>query len=93
MIVVYPASKSRHSAWWRALQAAGVPIVASWIQSCGALIEMGAALAAGRQVFIVSPYEWSVANHPRCRTFRTLHDAVHAIMAMTAGERARRDAA
>jgi hypothetical protein len=29
MITVYPASKSRHAAWFRALQAAGVPLVAS----------------------------------------------------------------
>jgi len=33
------------------------------------LIEAGAALAAGRRVFVVSSYEWSFANHPRCRRF------------------------
>jgi len=26
---------------------------------CGVLIEIGAALAAGKRVFIVSPYEWT----------------------------------
>ena len=46
---------------------------------CGALIEIGAALASGRYVFIVSDYEWSVLLKPRSRP----------IVAMQAGERAR----
>jgi hypothetical protein len=29
------------------------------------LLECGAALAAGKQVFVVSPYEWTFANHER----------------------------
>jgi hypothetical protein len=57
--------------------------------ACGQLLEAGSALAAGKQVFVVSPYEWTFANHPRCRTFATLEDAVTAIKAMEAGERAR----
>jgi hypothetical protein len=57
--------------------------------ACGALIEAGAALAAGRQVFVVSPYEWTFANHPRCRVFLSLDAAIAAIMAMQQGELAR----
>lgn len=57
--------------------------------ACGALVEMGAALAAGKQVWIVSPHQWSVAHHQRCRTFKSLADAVTAIAAMQAGEAAR----
>jgi hypothetical protein len=30
---IYPASKSRHAGWWRALRSAGVPIVCSWIDA------------------------------------------------------------
>jgi len=120
--VIYVASKSKWAHWWRALRAAGVPIVAPWIDAtlnapgadepdadiwsrhwetcltsaaaadvclfyaeegstqCGALIELGAALAAGKQCFIVSPYEWTIAHHPRCRVFPTLADAVEAIL-------------
>jgi hypothetical protein len=83
---IYVASKSRHWPWWAALRAAGIPIVASWVDAdfnrtgaeppdwalhwlkcvdeaaaadvvlmfaredesqMGALIEVGAALAAG----------------------------------------------
>jgi hypothetical protein len=32
-------------------------------------------------VFIVSCYEWSFANHPRCRRFNSLAEAVEAITA------------
>jgi hypothetical protein len=48
-------------------------------RQCGALVELGAALAAGKTCYVVSPHEWTVANHPRCRTFATLADAVAAI--------------
>ena len=33
MITVYCASKSKHAPFWQALRAAGVPIVASWIDA------------------------------------------------------------
>jgi hypothetical protein len=131
MPLVYVASKAKHSHWWRALRAAGVPISAAWIDAelneagadeptadawrvhwdkcvaeasqadiclfvcnesetaCGALIEAGAALAAGRQVFVVSPYEWTFSNHPRCRVFPSLEMAIAAIVAMREGERGR----
>jgi hypothetical protein len=46
-------------------------------------------LAGGGQVFIVSPYEWTFSNHPRCRTFPDISAAVTAIMAQQASERAR----
>jgi hypothetical protein len=32
-MICYPASKSKYAAWWKAMRAAGVPIVASWIDS------------------------------------------------------------
>jgi hypothetical protein len=56
---------------------------------CGALIELGAALAAGKHVFLVGPYDWTIAHHPRCRTFPSLEAAIAAIVAMQAGERER----
>jgi hypothetical protein len=58
----------------------------------GALLEAGAALAAGRQVFLVSPHARSWKHHPRVRVFATLEAAVTAIMAGAAGERARQAA-
>jgi hypothetical protein len=58
----------------------------------GALLEVGAALSAGKRVFLVSPHEWPFLRcNPRCRSFETLADAVTAIMAGVAGERARRE--
>jgi hypothetical protein len=119
---IYVASKAKHAHWWRALQAAGVPIDAPWItwqgnaagaepgaddwrkhwagcidaaaavdiclfvnldgeQACGALIEAGAAIAAGKRVFVVSPDWWSFQTHPRARVFGSVADAVRFIMA------------
>jgi hypothetical protein len=37
------------------------------------------ALAAGKQVFVVSPYEWTFADHERCRRFDSLEAAVRAL--------------
>ena len=127
--MIYVASKSKWAHWWRALRAAGVPIVAPWIDAtlnepganepsadtwsrhwsecissaaaadvvlfyaeegstqCGALIELGAALASGKRAFIVSDYDWSIANHPRCRVFKDLASAITAIVAMQTGPR------
>ena len=33
MPLVYVASKAKHSHWWRALRAAGVPISATWVDA------------------------------------------------------------
>jgi hypothetical protein len=49
--------------------------------ACGGLLEAGAALAADKRVFVVSPDWWSFANHPRCRSSIRLQSAVEAIMA------------
>ena len=49
-------------------------------RACGGLIELGAAIAGGAQCFIVSPDWWSVAHHPRCRTFLSLEAAITAIV-------------
>jgi hypothetical protein len=38
---------------------------------CGALSEIGSALQAGREVWIVSDYQWTGAHHPQCRVFKT----------------------
>jgi hypothetical protein len=102
-LTVYCASKARHNEWWKALQAAGLPIIASWISwegnttdakptadmwsrhwekcieqaaaadiclfvsnggetACGSLIEAGASLAAGKQVYVVS-HDWFSFSH------------------------------
>jgi nucleoside 2-deoxyribosyltransferase-like protein len=58
-------------------------------QACGALIEMGAALACGAQVFIVSDDSWSVSHHPRCRVLPDLEAAITALVAMSKGEKSR----
>jgi hypothetical protein len=48
-------------------------------RQCGALLECGAALAAGKRVFVVSPYQWTFANHERCRRFDSLEAAVRVL--------------
>jgi hypothetical protein len=58
----------------------------------GAFLEIGAALGAGKQVWLVTPHNWSWKHHPRVRVFDTLEKAVEAIMAAAAGERARKAA-
>ena len=55
----------------------------------GALVEVGAALGAGKCVFLVSPHDWSWAHHPRVRRFKTLADAITALMSGAAGARLR----
>jgi hypothetical protein len=59
---------------------------------CGSLIEIGSALQAGKQVWIVSDYEWSISHHPRCRVFRSIEACVAAVVARMKGERARLEA-
>jgi hypothetical protein len=60
----------------------------------GALMEAAAAPANNKRVFLVSPWPWEfLRHHPRCRSFESIADAVAAIMAAAAGERARRRAA
>jgi hypothetical protein len=62
-------------------------------QHFGALLECGAALGAGRWVFLISPHPWPfLRNHPRCRSFDNLAEAVRAICALRDGERARHEA-
>jgi hypothetical protein len=56
------------------------------------LIEVGVALASGREVWIMSDYEWSVSHHPRCRVFKSLEACVAAVVARVKGERARLEA-
>jgi hypothetical protein len=58
----------------------------------GALVELGAGLASGAQVFLVTDHQWSVAHHPRVRSFPNLAAAISAIVAMQNGERPRRAA-
>jgi hypothetical protein len=47
----------------------------------GALLEVGAALGAGKRVYLVTPHKWSWGHHPRVRVFDMLEAAVTAIMA------------
>jgi hypothetical protein len=51
---------------------------------CGAIAELGAALASGKQVFIVSTSWWSIEHHPLARKFERIEDAITAIMASAA---------
>ena len=51
-------------------------------QTCGALIEAGAASAAGRQLFVVSTGASPFSHHPNCRNFSALADAIAAIVPM-----------
>jgi hypothetical protein len=43
----------------------------------------------GKQVFLVSPHDWSWAHHPRVRRFATLADAITAIQAAAMGAKLR----
>jgi Nucleoside 2-deoxyribosyltransferase len=45
----------------------------------GALIELGAALAFGKTVFLVSDTWRDIEHHPRVQKFRRLEDAIAAI--------------
>jgi hypothetical protein len=47
----------------------------------GSLLEAGAALGAGKRVFIITPHNWSWKHHPRVRVLDTLEAAIVAIMA------------
>ena len=59
-------------------------------QHFGALLETASALSAGKRVFLILPHAWPfLRNHPRCRTFATLEDAITAIMAGAQGARLR----
>jgi hypothetical protein len=55
----------------------------------GALIEVGAALGAGKMVYLICEHDWSWRHHPNVRRFATLEAAVTAILAGLEGERAR----
>jgi hypothetical protein len=48
------------------------------------LLETGAALAAGKMIYLVSPHPWQfLRNHPRVKSFRRLEDAVAEIRGTT----------
>jgi hypothetical protein len=50
-------------------------------ENFGSILETGAALAAGKKVFLISPHEWPfLRNHPNVKTFATLEAAVSALM-------------
>jgi hypothetical protein len=49
---------------------------------CGSLVKIGSALQAGRMVWIVSDYEWSIAHHPCCRVFKSIEDAISSLVAL-----------
>jgi hypothetical protein len=90
-----PERSSRH--WVRCLeQAADADICLFYAPEgatqCGSLIEIGAALVSGREVWVVSDYQWTIAHHPRCRTFKSIEACVAAVVARVKGERARLEA-
>jgi hypothetical protein len=54
----------------------------------GSLIECGASLASGKQVYVVAPFPWPfLRNHKNVRSFNSLADAVSALVALNAGGR------
>jgi hypothetical protein len=56
----------------------------------GSLLECGAALAEGKTVFVIAPHAWPfLKNHSKVRS---LEGAIECLVAMAAGERARRRA-
>lgn len=88
-----PSEWARH--WQRCLDESSAASIVLFLaledeRQCGALIEIGAALASGRQVYLVSPYPWSIQHHERVRIFPDLESAIGSIMATVAGETARR---
>jgi hypothetical protein len=56
-------------------------------QACGALIEAGAASAAGRQLFVASSGASPFSHHPNCRNFSALADAIAAIVTIQTATR------
>ena len=56
-------------------------------QACGALIEAGAASAAGRQLFVASSGASPFSHHPNCRNFSALADGIAIIVAKETGAR------
>jgi hypothetical protein len=49
----------------------------------GAILEAGACLGAGRELWVVTDQDdWSFLHHPRVRRFNTLRDAVTALLAL-----------
>jgi hypothetical protein len=56
-------------------------------QACGGLIKAGAASAAGRQLFVVSPGASPFSHHPDCRNFSALAGAIATIVALQTAAR------
>jgi hypothetical protein len=76
-----PVDWSLH--WMRCVdEAAGADVVLMFAREDenqnGALIEVGAALASGKRVFLVTPHDWSWRHHPQVRRFDTLAGAIAA---------------
>jgi hypothetical protein len=61
-------------------------------QHAGAILECGAALSAGREVYAVSAIDFTFLRHPNCRIFPDLRAAITAIVARKKGEAARQAA-
>jgi hypothetical protein len=59
---------------------------------CGSLVELGSALQAGREIWIVSDYWWSISHYHKCRVFKTIEACISAVSARMKGEEAARDA-
>jgi hypothetical protein len=93
---VEPSADAWLRHWSRCIEDASAADVCLFVnnageRACGALVELGAALGTGKQVFVVSPDWWSFANHPRCRVFKDIAGAIEAICAMQAGEQMRQE--
>jgi hypothetical protein len=91
---VEPTSSAWSDHWSRCITEAADADVCLFVcnegeTACGALLEAGAALASGRMVYVVSDYQWTFSNHPRCRVFPTLEAAIEAIQAGAMGTKLR----
>jgi hypothetical protein len=92
---IYFAGKAK---WWSWVAgAAGMPISGTWdadvlllyYQSTekqfGSLLECGAALGAGKWVYLVTDIALPfLSNHPKVRTFTSLANAIAALMGTAA---------
>jgi hypothetical protein len=82
---VEPTQEQWSEHWTRCIREAAsaeicIVLLRAGEQHAGALLEAGAALAAGRRVYMVDEIGFSFAHHPSVRRFATLAQAVEAVL-------------
>jgi hypothetical protein len=85
-----PTSHAWNLHWQRCLEQSAAADITIFFApegptQCGSLIEIGSALTAGREVWVVSDYDWTIANHERCRVFKSIEQCVAAVVARMEG--------